>query len=185
MRAGEISDRDRLLPDCVGALSAGKTVIVRRPDSVRPWQHVLEPLSGYLLLGAEAFRRPRDTDYGWNFGPSTHQSVSVRDVVRDAVGVWGGGKWEERPDGNAPHEAGVLRLDCTKAAVQLGWRGIYSTRQAVEKTVRWYKNFYTISGFDARAYSLSEIASYMRQAREQGLAWASDPKGPIPCPLKT
>lgn len=166
---------NRIIPDCVRALSGAAPIEVRHPQAVRPWQHVLEPLSGYLWLAASLWHDPGRYDYGWNFGPLTHENIPVSDVVQEVVRVWGSGDWVKHSDEERqknPHEAYSLRLDCTKAAVKLGWTPVCRTREAIEKTILWYKEFYTNPCFDAFNYSLGTIASYVQQAQRQGNSWA-------------
>ena len=139
---------DRLVPDCARALSEGSVITIRRPQALRPWQHVLEPLSGYLLLAArllvgdEATNRPaREFSGGWNFGPRDGVPLTVAEVAGLFCELWGGGNIDLDP-GPHPHEAHYLKLDCSKAALGLGWRARWDGREAVERTVAWYRQFY-------------------------------------------
>jgi CDP-glucose 4,6-dehydratase len=135
---------DRLVPDIARAASAGATVVVRSPEAVRPWQFVLEPLRGYLMLGRALVERGQAVAGAWNFGPRDADTVPVRDLVdrmrhhwdRVAVDV-------PAPSGTAhtPHEAALLRLDCAKAHTELGWEPVLSLDDAVEMTVHWYRAF--------------------------------------------
>ena len=134
---------DRIVPDAVRALSEGRPVPVRNPQSVRPWQHVLEPLSGYLLLGARLVG-PRAAAHcgAWNFGPRLEDAQPVQRVVELLLGRWGEGSWEDRHDPAEPHEARLLRLSCEKAHAQLGWLPRWSLARAVEMTADWYRAYY-------------------------------------------
>ena len=131
--------RDRLLPDCLAAFAAGQPVTLRRPDSVRPWQHVLEPLAGYIalaeqLLGEDgaAFAR------AWNFAPGPEDNATVEEVARMAADVFDPeARVEAVPDHSGGHEAGLLRLDATLARTLLGWRPRWDLRTAIERTVAW------------------------------------------------
>lgn len=131
--------RDRLLPDCLAAFAAGRSVTLRRPEAVRPWQHVLEPLAGYItlaerLMGADgdAFAR------AWNFAPSAEDNATVAEVARMAADVFGPeARVEAVPDRSGEHEAGLLRLDATLARTLLGWRPRWDLRTAIERTVAW------------------------------------------------
>jgi CDP-glucose 4,6-dehydratase len=129
---------DRLVPDAIRALQRGAPLRVRHPSAVRPWQHVLEPLGGYLLL-AERLVESDGFATAWNFGPDDDDAVPVAAVVELVLGLWGGGRWEAAPDPTAPHEAGLLRLDATRARERLGWRPALTLKEAAELTVDWYR----------------------------------------------
>lgn len=133
---------DRIVPDCVRALARGEPIVVRNPGSIRPWQHVLEPLSGYLTLAAHAARgepaeRARFCE-AWNFGPTASSTRPVRELVEALVARWGEGRWETRPEPDAPLESKVLRLSIDKAVRRLGWRPRFTFEQALVCTVAWY-----------------------------------------------
>jgi CDP-glucose 4,6-dehydratase len=133
---------DRLVPDCVRALVAGEPVVVRNPDAVRPWQHVLEPLAGYLALGAALLSGEAVTG-AWNFGPeSGRDELPVRWVVERFLEEWGSGSWEAPDLGVQPHEAHLLRLDSTKARTRLLWTPLWDAREAVMRTAVWYSGYY-------------------------------------------
>jgi CDP-glucose 4,6-dehydratase len=173
---------DRILPDCARALSAGVAVEVRSPSAVRPWQHVLESLSGYLCLGANLWRcagaagdEAGAFDGAWNFGPGAECNVTVREVVELFANAWGGGEW--RPASGAaqqPHEAGLLVLDAGKAERELGWRAAWSVADAVSAAARWYREFY--DGADAPAlleHCRGDIAAHCDAAARSGAVWAA------------
>lgn len=165
---------DRLIPDCIRALSINQPVILRNPHAIRPWQHVLEPLSGYLWLGALLWHDPFGYDYAWNFGPEDEGEVAVKDVVETVVQRWGSGTWNGQDAGPAHlHEAKYLRLDITKAKCLLGWRPVYSVQEALAETIEWYKAFYFQPEFDATSVTLRQIQTYTRKAQEKRLRWAS------------
>jgi CDP-glucose 4,6-dehydratase len=134
---------DRVVPDCVRRLAEGRPVPVRNPHAVRPWQHVLEPLSGYLLLGgrllsADPAERACAAD-AWNFGPPPGSARTVHDLVAEVLTAWGGGRWEDASDPSAPHEAGLLQLSTDKARALLGWRPRWDFTTTVRRTVEWYR----------------------------------------------
>ena len=133
--------KDRILPDLVRALSAGRPAPVRNPEAVRPWQHVLEPLSGYLTLGAKMLASPSAKwCAGWNFGPERSGEDSVGHVADLAVKYWGAaGRWVFVGKPGAPHEAGLLRLNIAKAKTNLGWKPRWDLETAVAKTIAWYQ----------------------------------------------
>lgn len=130
---------DRIVPDAMRALGAGRPVPVRNPDHVRPWQHVLEPLSGYLLLGM----RLRDAGAGyceaWNFGPVCGEERTVGELVSDLIRAWGDGRWERAEADVTMTESAALRLDITKATSRLGWRPRWDLATALERTIEWYR----------------------------------------------
>lgn len=154
---------DRLLPDCMRALSAGKEIEIRCPDAVRPWQHVLEPLSGYLLLGQKLLEEGRAYAEGFNFGPDEKSTFTVGEMAQLAVDCYGKGSVRVHRKDNL-HEATLLTLDITKARERLGWIPTYSAAQAVEATVEWYKRFY--AGEDMLPFTEEQIKNF-----EGSLAW--------------
>jgi CDP-glucose 4,6-dehydratase len=164
---------DRIIPDSVRALAAGKPIVVRNPDAVRPWQHVLEPLAGYLWLGARMLREGHRYEGAWNFGPTDQGGDKpVRWVVERFVDEWGSGSWTTPASaGRQPHEAHRLSLDSTKAREQLEWAPVWDPQTAVRRTASWYRDYY---GAPARARELvsGQLRIYQDDAREMGLPWA-------------
>lgn len=113
--------KDRLVPDCIRALTKGEKIGIRNPSAVRPWQHVLEPLGAYLLLGAALWHDPQKYSGCWNFGPDHHSFLSTAALADRIIQYWGGGSWEDASDPNALHEANLLKLNCDKARAELQW----------------------------------------------------------------
>jgi CDP-glucose 4,6-dehydratase len=150
---------DRIVPDCIRSLSKGEKIKVRSPQAVRPWQHVMEPLYGYLLLGMKARADPKAFSEAWNFGPMVSQ-YTVGQLVDDVIHYWGSGGWDDISDPKALHEAHNLRLDSTKANVKLGWMPKLDVRKGVELTVDWYKR--CIDGGDMNEFSRHQINAYMQ-----------------------
>lgn len=130
--------KDRLIPDIARAILSGQPVVLRNPDSVRPWQHVLEPLRGYLLVG-QRLLAGHPADQGWNFGPLPSSEIPVGQVASRMISFWGQGQLEIRPDPRAVHEARLLRLDSSKAAALLDWRPCSSLDDGLRWTVEWYR----------------------------------------------
>jgi CDP-glucose 4,6-dehydratase len=134
---------DRLVPDVMRALTSGKHAAIRNSRAVRPWQHVLEPLAGYLILGAKlmgvAGEDPAAFSAAWNFGPAVEDSHPVAALVTGLIESWGGGGWDDVPAAATLHEAAVLRLSIEKAVAQLGWAPRWSFREAVQRTAAWYR----------------------------------------------
>jgi CDP-glucose 4,6-dehydratase len=149
---------DRLVPDIIRAVLEGKEVLVRNPSAVRPWQHVLDPLSGYLTLAEKLYQNPAGFLTSWNFGPDESESLPVAAVVKRLSELWGPGISWRFDDRVQPHEAQYLRLDCTKAKTELGWAPQWDLDHALEATVQWYKAYQ--SGGDARSLTLEQISSY-------------------------
>jgi CDP-glucose 4,6-dehydratase len=153
---------DRLLPDIVRAFLRGQAVRVRNPNAIRPWQHVLEPVHAYVQLAHKMWEAAPKFAEAWNFGPPDRDARSVRDIVQMVVQNWGpGARWEQDP-GDHPHEAHYLKLDCSKAALLLGWRPRLDIETAVDWTVSWYKRWH--GGDDMHAFSMRQIDGYL--ARE-------------------
>jgi CDP-glucose 4,6-dehydratase len=130
--------KDRIVPDIVRALQKGEEVIVRNPNSVRPWQHVLEPLAGYLQLGLKMQEDPIRFSGAWNFGPLQQDALTVGELVELAISLWGGGAYKTPNLKSQVHEASLLRLDISKTAEEIGWTPKWNAAQAIEKTIQWY-----------------------------------------------
>lgn len=133
---------DRLIPDITNALQVNKEIIIRSPQSIRPWQHVIEPLYGYLELGLKLDLDPNKYSQAYNFGPDTLDSLSVEEMVKKSIQCWGSGSYKLAIDKNNPHEAGVLKLDISKALKELRWKPLFDSNTAIDKTISWYKKFY-------------------------------------------
>jgi CDP-glucose 4,6-dehydratase len=129
---------DRLVPDLVRGILAGRPIVLRCPQSTRPWQHVLEPLSGYLLLGERLVVEGSRFASGWNFGPVDTDSLTVQELARQVVKLWGRGEIIVDAESTGPHEARYLRLDSSKAVTELGWRPLLSPTERVGRTLEWY-----------------------------------------------
>lgn len=153
---------DRIVPDCIDALMRGEKIRVRNPMSIRPWQHVLEPLGGYLMLAARLIEDDGDEFCSpWNFGPRAEDARPVRDLVDAIIGSWGEGSWFH--DGSeSVHEARSLRLSADKALATLGWRPRWHFEQAVSMTVDWYRAAENAEREEMRALTLSQIEAWER-----------------------
>lgn len=155
---------DRIMTDCIAALTRGKKIPVRNPLAVRPWQHVLEPLSGYLRLAAKmAGADGSDYSAAWNFGPAAQSAHTVRDLVNEIIKHWPGNARPPAGNKNAPHEAAYLTLNSNKARQRLGWHNVWNFSRAVEKTVAWYKAWHERKT-DLRDLCLAQIDEYCRDA---------------------
>jgi len=155
--------RDRIVVDCVRALLSGEAIQVRNPHATRPWQHVLEPLSGYLQLGARLMAEDRvlagNFAEAWNFGPSASGVWPVGQLVDHLIRLWSAGRWEDRSDPTARHEAKLLAVSIDKAYHRLGWRPVWNVERALDKTVEWFKA-YASRPFDAREVTQRQIDEY-------------------------
>jgi CDP-glucose 4,6-dehydratase len=135
--------KDRLIPDIIRALSKNESIEIRNPNAVRPWQHVLEPLVGYLLLGAKLFNEPEKYSTAFNFGPHFNDALPVTEMVNLAIKYWGNGSYFVNQNPNQPHEAGLLKLDISKALVEIGWQPKFNASSALNYTVTWYNSYFT------------------------------------------
>ncbi len=175
--------KDRIVPDCVRALRAGEPIPVRNKVATRPWQHVLEPLSGYLWLAA-VLARPELCPFAaalmtaaFNFGPNHDANRTVAELVEEVLRHWPG-RWEDRSDSRAPHEARLLQLATDKAHALLGWAPVWGFREAVRETIAWYRQAAGVEDAEMiRALTQEQISRYTTAARAAGLAWAV-----APCP---
>lgn len=167
---------DRIVTDFVKSILAGRPLALRNPRATRPWQHVLEPLSGYLDLGSRLLEPDGDRfAEGWNFGPAEESVVLVQDLARKLVERWGRGEVVVDTSGNHPHEAGLLKLDCGKARQELGWRGVWGVDETARRVVDWYKEH--SEGGDMPSRTREQIAAYARDAASQALPWAKEREG--------
>lgn len=130
---------DRLVPDIMKAMFEERPVVVRNPTAIRPWQHVLEPVMGYLLLGHQQSIDPVFYAQAYNFGPEIDDTLPVESLVQQVIAAWGAGSYDVQINPNAPHEAGILRLDISKAYLELGWKPKWKAAESIAKTVEWYK----------------------------------------------
>lgn len=155
---------DRLIPDCIRGINSGKPIEIRNPMAVRPWQHVLEPLSGYLLLGQKLLENGREFTEGFNFGPKEESVLKVTEVANLLVEIYGKGNVVVQKYDNL-HEANLLMLNIEKAKERLNWEPTYTAKQAVAETVSWYKHFYT-KDTDMYQFTLKQIENY-----EENITW--------------
>ena len=150
---------DRLIPDCIASLEQNEPIIIRNPSAVRPWQHVLEPLSGYLLLAEKMYQSPGQYCEAWNFGPTERSMKPVGEVTDLVIQNWGEGSWQDLSEKNASHETNILKLDISKARTRLGWNPVLSIERAVTATVDWYKSY---KEHDMYQFCKKQVESYMR-----------------------
>jgi CDP-glucose 4,6-dehydratase len=145
---------DRLIPDCMRALLKHRPIVIRNPRAIRPWQHVLEPLSGYLLLAEQLYTE------GWNFGPAERDTQPVDWIVRHITQQWGDGATWQLDGGTHPHEANYLKLDCSKAKALLGWEAKWNLATTLNHTVSWYQQSHLATPEAIQALTISQIKNY-------------------------
>jgi len=173
VRAGNVIgggdwSEDRLIPDLIKAAGKNDTVLVRSPDSIRPWQHVLEPLSGYLLLGQRLIEGKTGFADGWNFGPSDESSIPVIDVIKSMQQNWDKINYCIKADAHNLHEANMLKLDCSKAYMKLKWNGIWDMSETIKQTVMWYREYFE----KGNIISNMQLSEYTVNAINSNIVWA-------------
>lgn len=152
---------DRLLPDCIRALKAGEPIVIRSPAATRPWQYVLDPLRGYMMLAANLVENPEKFRGSWNFGPVDRHPLPVKKVTELVIDAWGKGELRVEADPNAGHEANLLQLSIDKARDHLDWYPVFSGTEAVTETADWYKRIN--NGDDPIETSRASLARYIEQ----------------------
>lgn len=162
---------DRIVTDCIAALRNNELIRLRNPCATRPWQHVVEPLAGYLTLGA-LLGSNSAVESAWNFGPVVQDVRPVKDLAEGLIYHWGGGGWKDVGNASDPEEAGTLSLNCEKAYQGLGWRPVWSFDRAIFETAQWFRTL--DQGADMRQMTISQIRSYEANAHELGVAWACE-----------
>jgi CDP-glucose 4,6-dehydratase len=154
--------QDRLIPDILRAFELEKSVVIRNPNATRPWQHVLEPLSGYLILAEKLFINPKEFSEGWNFGPHDHDVKPVSWILDEISSLWPNSSWH-LDHGDSPHEAMLLKLDISKVTSILGWKPTWNLSLALEKIVNWHKCW--IEGDDMRTKCINEIDEFTKDMK--------------------
>jgi len=160
--------QDRLITDIMLSVSQGKKVSIRNPYATRPWQHVLEPLSGYLHIGQKLLEEKVEFGEAWNFGPSDEGSMTVEEVVHNVKKHWDKIDYEINKDPNQLHEANLLKLDCSKAHIILKWKDVWDSNTTFEKTVKWYKSYYEE---DENVLTFQDLESYISDAKTRNIEW--------------
>lgn len=161
--------KDRLITDIMISVSQNKKVSIRNPKATRPWQHVLEPLSGYLHIGQKLLEEKVEFAEAWNFGPSDEKSITVKEVVENVKKYWDKIDYEINNDLNQLHEANLLKLDCSKAHMLLKWKDVWDSETTFMKTVKWYKSFYEENG---NILTFSDFEDYILDAKTKKIEWA-------------
>tara|TARA_B100001142_G_scaffold141577_1_gene142802 strand:+ start:2825 stop:3913 length:1089 start_codon:yes stop_codon:yes gene_type:complete len=162
--------KDRIVPDIVRSFSKDEVLSIRAPNATRPWQHVLEPLSGYLTLAKMQIKRESLNHESFNFGPRQDVNQNVLRLVEEFSKYWDSGSWKVH-ENNAKPEAGLLKLNCDKAQAMLDWRAILSFEETIKFTGEWYKTYFE-EEVDLYGFTISQINDYSQKAKKQGLKWA-------------
>jgi len=170
--------KDRIVPDCIRALTTNKKIMVRNPSSIRPWQFVLEPISGILWLGSKLYTKPEKFSEAWNLGPNQISNMTVKKVVQNTIRIWDKagsekGSWLDtsKESKNQPNESISLLLDSTKALTSLEWKTIYSFETAINQTISWYKSYYN-NDTSMKELSVHQIEQYSKAADQMNITWA-------------
>ena len=164
---------DRIIPDCIRSVYSGKQILIRNPKSIRPWQHVLEPISGMLLLASKLWDNPHSYNESWNFGPNLPTNVTVKELVIQIIKeLKQKPNWKDVSNNmkNAVHEANFLRLDSTKANNLLGWRQMYNIKETISETASWYQNYKKKT--EMEKFTMLQIEKYVEKAKYMNAAWA-------------
>ena len=151
---------DRIIPDCIKALEQDKVIDIRSPKAIRPWEHVLEPLSGYMLLAKKQWEHPTEFCEGWNFGPESESVSTVWEVATELIKNYGKGELKDSTDSNAVHEAKLLMLDITKAKTKLGWKPRMNMQQCMELVADWYKRYQTEDVYQLCIEEIHQFTNY-------------------------
>jgi CDP-glucose 4,6-dehydratase len=160
---------DRLMTDIMISVSKDEKVNIRNPHATRPWQHVLEPLSGYLQIGQKLLEEKLEFSDAWNFGPSDEGTITVEEVVKNVKKHWDKIDYEVHKDLKKLHEANLLKLDCSKAYSVLEWKDVWDSDTTFKKTVNWYKVYYEKN---KNISTLADLTSYISDAKVKGIKWA-------------
>ena len=165
--------RDRIIPDCITALITDKKIRVRNPSSIRPWQFVLEPISGILWLCSKLYTNPKTYSEAWNFGPNQMNKITVEKIVQNIIKIWNKGDWIDvsKESKDQSIESSSLLLDSTNALNSLEWKTTYSFETAINETISWYKSYYNNSA-SMRELSINQIEQYSKKANQMNITWA-------------
>jgi CDP-glucose 4,6-dehydratase len=158
---------DRLIPDIIKATSKNQNVIIRSPNATRPWQHVLEPLSGYLQLGWQLLEGKKEYAEGWNFGPGIENNITVENVVKAAKKHWTKVAYSINTNKTNLYEANLLMLDCSKSNKLLMWKQVWGVQETFDKTISWYKSFYE----DRKINTGADLLAFINAAKNEDLEW--------------
>ena len=166
---------DRIVPDCMIAWAAGQTVDIRSPQATRPWQHVLEPLSGYIALAMNLYEDNINHGEAYNFGPSSNHNYPVSKLIDEMSKYWDKIKWNDVSNNKQHvHEAGLLKLNCDKVLMDLEWYSALDFEETVRMTAEWYKEYYQNKSESMYDFSVNQILTYTTIAKSKKIAWTND-----------
>jgi len=166
--------QDRIVPDCMKAWADNQVVEIRSPHATRPWQHVIEPLSGYLTLAKDLAKDSKNHGQAYNFGPAADQNHSVSSLINEMSKNWSQVRWNDVSNDEHVHEAGLLKLNCDKAMFDLDWKPTLQFEETVKMTVEWYRKFYQNPNDSMYEYTINQIDAYSSLAKLRKISWASD-----------
>ena len=165
--------KNRLIPDSIRSLSTKQDIHIRNPTAVRPWQHVLESISGLFCLSKKMWDNPSLYAQPWNFGPLiNNENITVSQLTSQIISEWGSGNWNEVSH-DEHHEANLLMLDSSKAIEKLDWHPVYSIKDAIGKTISWYKEYFTNDN-NMQEFTQNQILEYVEHAKKMNIVWASN-----------
>ena len=166
--------KDRIIPDCIRAWSEGNSVDIRNPNATRPWQHVLEPLSGYLLLAANLSESEKNNGEAYNFGPSSDNNYSVGELIEEMKKSWDKVNWSDISNEESNlYEAGLLKLNCDKALLDLDWKPNLDFTDTVKMTAEWYKKYYQFEHKTMHNFCIQQIRDYVESAKSKSISWSN------------
>jgi len=166
--------QDRIVPDCMKAWADNQVVEIRSPHATRPWQHVIEPLSGYLTLAKDLAKDSKNHGQAYNFGPAADQNHSVSSLINEMSKNWSQVRWNDVSNDEHVHEAGLLKLNCDKALFDLDWKPTLQFEETVKMTVEWYRKFYQNPDDLMYEYTINQIDTYSSIAKLRKISWACD-----------
>lgn len=163
---------NRIIPDCIRSIISKKKIHLRNPNAYRPWQYVLEPISGMLYLSCKMLKNQKKFSEAWNFGPA-ESNTTVKDLVSKIIEKWHDGNYDEEKQENSLYESSFLKLNCEKAHKLLNWFPTYSLEETTTETISWYKSFYD-KGTDMMKFSVKQIENYVKKATKKEIEWAKN-----------
>ena len=167
--------KDRIVPDCIKAWSNNETVDIRNPEATRPWQHVLEPLSGYLLLASSLSQSRNNHGQAYNFGPSASNNYSVGLLINEMGASWDKALWNDTSNNEGQHyEAALLKLNCDKALFDLDWSHTLEFKETIKMTIDWYKYYYQARNSSMYDFTISQIMEYTKLAELRNIKWTKN-----------
>jgi CDP-glucose 4,6-dehydratase len=164
---------DRIIPDCIRSLQSSKPITIRNPNAIRPWQHVLEPISGIFALTTKIQNDPGPFSESWNFGPTDIKKVPVKEIVTQIISKWGNGNWiDASMETSNKHESNFLQLNSSKSVSRLEWNSVYDIPEAINETIDWYRT-YLEKDTDMNKFTLTQIQNFIQKAKQMNIKWSN------------